>query len=178
MAIKFDINKVPPALANITLELQQAQQARALLRKKNIRFLIYILLVVAAYATFMLTMVIPLLEDPSVVPDLVATIAYFTPYLTFFIFFVGNNLHHKIIEKPRKVLDTTLKMLVEASPEELLEITKPGKKYDEVSAYQKQVATLKRPLMKGEVDMIQQWAEARERKEKGIKPPSIHDLTI
>jgi len=177
MAIEFDITKPPPALANITMGLKQAQQDRAALRKKNIRFLIYILLVVAAYATFMLTVTIPLLENPSVVPDFVATVAYFTPYLTFFIFFVGNNLHHKIIEKPRKILDTAIPALNAASSQQISEINDCGQRYSEVAAYQQQVKKLGRPMMHGESEMLLRWVEARMQEECGLKK-GIHELTI
>ncbi len=169
MALEFNIATPPPALADITAEFEQATQDRAMLRKKNIRFLICILLVVAAYATFMLKVTIPLLADPTVVPDFVATVAYFTPYLTFLIFIFGNALHNKIIERPRKRLDTTITALQESTQKTLAEITDCGQRYDEVASYQKQITALGRPLMMGEIEMLLQWVEARMQEECGLK---------
>ncbi len=168
MALEFDINSVPPPLTEIEAALEQAIKARALLRKKNIRFLIYILIIVAAYATFMLTVTIPMLDDPTVLPDFVATVAYFTPYLTFLIFLVGNNLHNRIIERPRKILDTAIPAFQAVSEKEAAEISDCGQRYPEVANYHQQVNTLERPLMRGETEMLLQWVEKRMQEECGL----------
>ncbi len=169
MALEFNITTQPPTLTDITTELERATQDRILLRKKNIRFLICILLIVAAYATFMLTVTIPLLADPAAVPDFVATVAYFTPYLTFLIFIFGNTSHNRIIERPRKRLDTAITGLKESTPKTHAEITDCAQRYDEVAAYQQQTAALGRPLMVGETEMLLQWVEARMQEECGLK---------
>jgi len=168
MSLEFDINSAPPALVEIEAALEQATKDRALLRKKNIRFLIYILIIVAAYATFMLKVTIPLLDNPAVLPDFVATVAYFTPYVTFLIFLVGNSLHNKIIERPRKILDTAIPAFKEASDKRIAEISDCGQRYTEVSAYQQQVITLGRPMMNGEAEMLLQWVEKRMQEECGL----------
>ncbi len=168
MVLEFHINKAPPLLSEIETALERAIKARALLRKKNIRFLIYILLVVAAYATFMLTVTIPMLADPTTLPDFVAMVAYCTPYVTFLIFFVGNNLHNKIIEKPRKILDTAIPAFKKASDKKVAEINDCGQRYTEVAAYQQQVKKIGRSLVNGEAEMVLQWVERRMQKEFGL----------
>jgi len=168
MVLEFDINSAPPPLSDINAAFEKATKDRALLRKKNIRFLIYILLVVAAYATFMLTVTIPLLENPAVLPDFVATVAYFTPYLTFFIFLVGNNLHNKIIERPRKILDAAIPAFKEASEKKAAQISDCGQRYPEVAHYQQKISALGRPIMHGETEMLFQWVEKQMQKEAGL----------
>jgi len=168
MVLEFDINRAPPALSEIEVALEQVIHDRALLRKKNIRFLIYVLLVVAAYATFMLTVTIPILEDPGALPDFVATVAYCTPYLTFLIFLVSNNLHTKVIERPRKILDTAIPAFKQASEKRVTEVNDCGQRYPEVSDYQQRVDILGRPMMHGEVEMLFQWVEKQMQKEAGL----------
>ncbi len=178
MALEFTITTPPPALADIEAELEQATIDRALLRKKNIRFLVTILLIVAAYATFMLKVTIPLLADPTVVPDFVATVAYFTPYLTFLIFIFGNAGHNKMIERPRKILDTRLAALQVATPGSEAAIRDCGQRYREVADYQQRVTALGRPMMAGESEMLLQWVELRMQEECGLRKVNIQEATI
>ncbi|VAW89208.1 hypothetical protein MNBD_GAMMA17-1016 [hydrothermal vent metagenome] len=168
MILEFNINNPPPVLTEIEDALKQVIKDRALLRRKNIRFLIYVLLVVAAYATFMLTVTIPILEDPAALPDFVATVAYCTPYLTFFIFIVSNNLHTKVIERPRKILDTAIPAFKAASKKRIAEIRDCGRRYLEVANYQQRVSSIGRPMMHGETEMLFQWVEKRMQKEAGL----------
>jgi len=168
MVLEFDINSTPPALPEIEDALKQVTKDRALLRKKNIRFLIYVLSVVAAYATFMLTVTIPILADPAALPDFVAAVAYCTPYLTFLIFLISNNLHTKVIERPRKILDTAIPAFKEATKKRVAEISDCGRRYLEVADYQQRVSLLDRPMMHGEAEMLFQWVEKRMQKEAGL----------
>ncbi|MCF6324399.1 MAG: hypothetical protein L3J89_08760 [Gammaproteobacteria bacterium] len=168
MVLEFNIDTTPPALTEIEDALKQVTLDRALLRKKNIRFLIYVLLVVAAYATFMLTVTIPILADPAALPDFVAAVAYCTPYLTFLIFIVSNNLHTKVIERPRKILDTAIPAFKAASEKRASEIRDCGRRYLEVADYQQRVSSISRPLMHGETEMLFQWVEKRMQKEAGL----------
>ncbi len=168
MALEFNIDTTPPTLTEIEDALKQATKDRALLRKKNIRFLIYVLLVVAAYATFMLTVTIPILADPAALPDFVATVAYCTPYLTFLIFIVSNNLHTKIIERPRKSLDTAILAFKQTTEKRGAEISDCGQRYLEVADYQQRISSLGRPMMHGEAEMLFQWVEKRMQKEAGL----------
>ncbi len=168
MVLEFNINDTPPALIEIENALKQVIKDRALLRRKNIRFLIYVLLVVAAYATFMLTVTIPILEDPAALPDFVAAVAYCTPYLTFLIFIVSNNLHTKVIERPRKILDAAIPAFKAASEKRVAEISDCGQRYLEVANYQQRVSSIGRPMMLGETEMLFQWVEKRMQKEAGL----------
>ncbi|MBL1260493.1 MAG: hypothetical protein COB33_008180 [Thiotrichaceae bacterium] len=168
MVLEFNIDNTPPALTEIEDALKQVTKDRALLRKKNIRFLIYVLLVVAAYATFMLTVVIPILADPAALPDFVATVAYCTPYLTFLIFIVSNNLHTKVIERPRKTLDTAIPAFKSATEKINAAISDCGQRYLEVADYQQRTRSLGRPMMHGEAEMLFQWVEKQMQKEAGL----------
>jgi len=168
MVLEFEINGAPPPLSDINAALEKAIHDRALLRKKNIRFLIYVLLVVAAYATFMLTVTIPILADPAALPDFVATVAYCTPYLTFLIFLVSNNLHTKVIERPRKILDTAIPAFKAATEKRAAQISDCGRRYLEVADYQQRVSSIGRPMMHGEAEMLFQWVEKRMQKEAGL----------
>lgn len=178
MALKFDITGNPPEQALITAELEQANEALEVLRKQNRRFLIWFVSIILVYATFMLTVVIPILGDPTVVPDLVATFAYFLPYVTFFIFFVGNHLHTKRIDRPKRAAKNTIKVMTEATAEELAPIAGSEKKYQLIADYRDKTSALARGLTKGELDLLAEWVEDREREEKGIKKPSVHELTL
>ncbi|NOY62309.1 MAG: hypothetical protein GXP10_03985 [Gammaproteobacteria bacterium] len=152
MALEFCINGAPPTLTEITAERERAAHDRAMLRKKNIRFLIIILTIVGTYIPSMIIFVIPHFEDPDL-----GIGAYFLPYLTFIIFAVGNNQHHKIIEKPRKIMDEAIAALEEASPEAFAEVTDAGRRYAKIAAYLEQVSAQGRPLLQAESAAVQQW---------------------
>lgn len=178
MALEFDINGYPPTENLITAELDRANAELELLGSKNKRFLVWFVAIILAYATFMLTVVIPILGDPTAVPDLVATFAYFLPYVTFFIFFVGNHLHTKRIERPRRAAKATIKRLTAATDDELQTIDGADEKYELVLSYLGKIAEIGRGLTKGELDLLAEWVEDRIREEKGIKKPSVHELTL
>jgi len=178
MALEFDITDNPPEQALITAEIEQANRALEVLSRKNRRFLIWFVSVILVYATFMLTVVIPILGDPTAVPDLVATFAYFLPYITFFIFLVGNHLHTKRIDRPKRAAKNIVRTMTEATAEELEPIAGAEEKYELVASYRDNTTTLGRGLTKGELDLLAEWVEDRVREEKGIKKPSVHELTL
>lgn len=157
MALKFDIPGIPPTLANITAEREQAEQELAVLRKKNKQFLIKFIIVVASMLGTTLFVLVPIVKNPDTTPTFVGIVAYFMPYMIFPVFFFGNNLHIKHIEKPRKALKAVIAGLNEVTPEDLAEVNSPGQHPAEIASYLERVAAQGRALVKGEITAIQQW---------------------
>lgn len=155
MALEFNLNDTPPTLAEITAEREQAMQDRELLRKKNIRFLVYIVIIVITVLCIALMGIIPMVKDPGAEPTFVAIVAYFTPYIMFAIFFFGNNSHVKVIEKPRKLLHATIVGLKEVTAEELLEVADMGHQHNEITSYLEKVAAQGRSPVRAELNLIQ-----------------------
>lgn len=164
MALEFDIDGAPPTLADIEAARERAEQERAVLKKKDVRFLILAVISVVSLLGFAAWAVLPTLNDPGVEPNLVAVVGYFIPYCVFIMFFVGNSLHRKNIERPREALVDMIHGFREAEPEDLAEIAEAGR-YPEVASYRRKVAALGRPLVAGEVKAIQRWLEKRKRLE-------------
>lgn len=162
MALDFDIVGDPRTLAEIMAEREQAVTDRALIRKKSIRYLIYAAVFGTGLVGFSFFVLRPILDDPGVEPTFVAVIAYFVPYLIFPAFIIGNKLFNKHCEKPRKMLDTTIAGLTEATPEERSEIGRAERDHPEVAVYLKKVAAQGRPLMRAEVDAIRNWVKGHE----------------
>jgi hypothetical protein len=160
MALTFDISNPPPSLADITREREQADNARAVLRKKNIAFLIFAVVLVIAILCFQLLVVVPSVQDIGAEPGFVGVVALYTPYVIFFIFVVVNTTHHMLVEKPRKILDTTTTALEDITPEELAEAI-GSEQHVEITAYQEQVAAQGRSLVRAEIDTIKRWLDAR-----------------
>ncbi len=154
MAIEFDLTVAPPALADITIERQQAEAERAVLKQKNKRFLLCFVLIVASLVSTALMGILPAIDKPESSQDLVFVVTYFTPYLILPLFVFGNHLHIKKIEKPRKKLDAVIAGLTEATPEELADVADGHR---EIDRYRQQVAAQKRVLVKAEIDAIQRW---------------------
>jgi len=159
MALEFDITSTPPTLADIRGEREKAEQDREILRQKNKRFLVYIVIIVVTVLTIALEGIIPMVKDPGAEPTFTAIVAYFTPYIMFAIFFFGNNTHVKVIEKPRKIVHTTLKGLKEVTAEELAEIADAGRRYGEITSYLEKVTAQGRPPVKAEFNAIRQWLD-------------------
>ena len=87
----------------------------------------------------------------------VGIITYYFPYLTFVIFTVGNNLHIKHIEKPSKLLDTTIAELSEVTADEISSVIDDKEHSAEIVSYMEQVAAQGRSLVGAEMDAIQKW---------------------
>ena len=162
MALEFDIDGTPPTTAELEAERERAAQERAVLRQKDRRFLAIAVVTVISLLGFAAYAVLPTLKDPGVEPTFVAIIGYFIPYFVFIMFFVGNSLHRKQIERPREALVDMLAGFREAEADELAEIADAGR-HPEVASYRQKVAALGRPLLIGEVKAIQLWAQKRER---------------
>jgi len=162
MALEFDISGAPPAPTDILAEREQAARDRAIFRKKSIHFLIYTLIGVALLLSIALLGIVPRLGEPDAEPSVVFSVAYFTPYLIFPFFVIGNHLYNKQIEKPRKVVDATIAALREATPEELAEIAGAGQHPAEISAYLAKVKAQGRSPVRAEIDAIQRWLDTRE----------------
>ena len=165
MALEFDITGIPPTLADITGEREKAEKDREMLREKNKRFLVYIIIIVVTVLTIALKGIIPMIKDPGAEPTFTAIVAYFTPYIMFAIFFFGNNTHVKVIEKPRKIVYTTIKGLKEVTAEEFSEIADAGQHYVETSAYLEKVAAQGRSLVQAEFNAIKRWLDDRNKPE-------------
>jgi len=159
MAFDFEITGNPPILADITATREQAVQERAVFRKRNIRFMFGMAAVTSIYLVFIFAFVFPMLKRPEV-----GIIFYFFPHLTFVIFIVGNHLHIKNIEKPSKVLDTTIQDLSEAEPEEIDEVIGDKELSTEITDYMERVTAQGRSLVRAELDLIQAWFEEKSRK--------------
>ncbi len=161
MSLEFDITRVPPAQVDILRVREQAAQDRAVIQKKNLRFTVIAVVVGLSLLSFQLFVVVPAVRKPESTPEIVAIVAYFTPYVIFLFFVTALALHRKLIEKPRKVLDTTLDELKEVTPEELAENTAGETLHGEISAYLEQVTAQGRTLVQAEIAAIQRWLEAR-----------------
>lgn len=152
MALEFGMSSTPPSLNVIQVERERAVKDRATFRGKNIRFLIYFVTVLVSYVVTMLIFIIPHLNDPDW-----GIGSYFLPYLTFVIFVVGNNLHTKYIEKPRKMVDTAIAELHATTPEELLELVGPGEYSVEITSYLDKIAAYERSPVRAEINVLQKW---------------------
>ncbi len=163
MALKFDITGDPPALADIVTEREQALRDRALLGKKNIRFLITTATVVLSLLSIAVFVVIPTMRNPAAEPSIVAVTAYFTPYLIFPVFVIGLHLHNKHIEKPSHAVTAIIKALKEVAAEELSEVVGTEQQYAEIDAYRGKVAVQGRSLVQAEIDAAQRWLDERKK---------------
>ena len=152
MSFKFDITGIPPVLADITAKREQAVYDRAVFRKKNIRFMIGMATITAAWLAFLLMFIIPLMRKPEV-----GIITYYFPYFTFAIFIVGNHFHIKNIEKPSNLLDKTIEALTEVEAGEINGAIGEKEHTAEITSYMDQVAVQGRSLVHAEVDAIQKW---------------------
>jgi hypothetical protein len=159
MALDFDITREPPALSDIALEREQATQGLAVLRKKDFGFLIFAIIAVPSIVSFQLFVAIPVLRDPMTEPTLVGIIALYTPYIFGVIFFVTLTANFKVVEKPRKILRTTLTGLEEADSEKLSEVAGSEHQHSEIASYLEKVAAQGRPLVNAEVDAILRWLD-------------------
>ena len=165
MALKFDITGAPPALTQITSEREHAAADRAILRKKNIRFLIFTIIMVVTFVCLELFVAVPAVRQNGTSPTFTTVIVLYTPYVTFFLFAVTNTLHHKIIEKPRKIMDATIAALKEATPEEIAAITDAKRQSIEISSYQERVTGEGRPLVRGEIEAMRRWLDKNKPRE-------------
>ncbi len=156
MALEFEISSNPHSLIDIKTERERVTKDRARFRGKNIRFLICFLTVLGSYVTCMLVFIIPHLNDPDF-----GIGSYFLPYLTFFIFVFGNQLHIKLIEKPQKIVDKAIAALKETSPETLLDVVGDGQLSAEVTTFLDKIALQKRPLVQAEIDLVKTWMKSQ-----------------
>jgi len=154
MLIDVDFNTAPPTLADISEEREQAVSERAEYKKKNKIFAVVFFIIIAAWATFLITVVIPMIAQAK--PDW-GMLVYFFPYLTFFIFIIANEIHTKKIEKPSKLLDKRIDELTEGTTDEINAIISNTKQSDEIVSYLEQVTAQGRLLVRTEIDAIQQW---------------------
>ena len=156
MALNFDITGAPPSPADIAAEREQVENARAKLRKKNIRFLIFAVVLVISILSFQLLVVVPSVRDAGSSPGIVGTIALYTPYVIFFIFVVTNTAHHKMIENPKKKLNSTIAELTEVGPDEISEALGAAH-HQEIVSYQEKVFAQGRSLVQAEIVAIKRW---------------------
>lgn len=161
MALKFDITSAPPSLADITCRARTSRERSRHHTKKNIGFLVFAIVIVVSILSFQLLVAVPAVRDPDSEPGIVGVVALYTPYIISFIFFVTNTLHHKIIEKPRKVLDTTIAALKEVTPEQLSDVAASEQHNVEIASYREKIAARGRSLLRAEIDAIQRWLDAR-----------------
>ena len=162
MAIEFHIDREPPSRDDIVRELDRAQRERAVFRKKNYQFLMYMVAIVGSILGFILFVAIPRIKEPDADQELVFMFTYAMPYVLFVVFIVSNNLHIKKIEKPSKALDAIIKGLQEVTDEELDKACAGWRAHEPIAAYREKVAAQGRPLVQAEVDAIAQWLEAGE----------------
>ncbi|MDR2877577.1 MAG: hypothetical protein LBV36_06015 [Chromatiales bacterium] len=154
MPLEFRLNALPPTCEEIARAREEARLERAQMRRQNIRFLIVILLLVAAIMTIAIVGIIPQLDNPNAEPDVVGLFAYLTPYMFLTVFVVGNTLHHQRIEKPRKVLEARMAELGDASVEELDALESAPPYQQEVMVYRERLKALGRPPVRTEVQMM------------------------
>jgi len=154
-SLTFDITGEPPTPAAIAQAREQSRAHRDEIRRQNIRFLIVILVLVAVIMVVAIVGIIPLLDDPGAEPDIVGLFAYLTPYMFVALFMVGNTRHHRIIEKPRKALETWMEGLIDATPEDLAEFDMVALP-PEIAAYLHRIAEQGRLPVKAEIAVIRE----------------------
>jgi hypothetical protein len=108
---------------------------------------------------------VPAVRRGGTSPTFTTVIVLYTPYVTFFLFAVTNTLHHKIIEKPRKIMDTAIAYLKEATPEEISAITDAERQRIEISSYQERVTGEGRQLLRGEIEAMRRWLDKNKPRE-------------
>ncbi len=160
MAIEFLIDHDPPSRDDIVRELDRAQRERALFRKKNYQFLMYMIVIVASILGFILFVAIPRIKEPDADQDLVFMFTYAMPYVLFAVFIISNNIHIKKIEKPSKALDAVIKGLQEVTEEDLDNGCADWREYEAVRVYREKVDAMGRSLVQAEVDAIVKWVES------------------
>lgn len=159
MAIVFNISNEPPSREEILCELDRAQMERALFRKKNYQFLMYMIAIVGSILGFILLVAVPAIKKPEADQDLVFMFTYAMPYVLFVVFIVSNNIHIKKIEKPSKVLDAIIAGLQEVTDEELEKTCADWRSHAAIVVYRDKIATQGRPLVQAEVDAMAKWLQ-------------------
>lgn len=159
MSPAFDISGEPPTREEIARAREEARVQRAEIRRRNIRFLIVVLVLVATIMTTAIVGIIPLLDDPGAEPDIVGLFAYLTPYLFVALFMVGNTMHHDRIEKPRKALEAWMEGLVEAAPEQLAALDADALS-PQAADYLRRLTAQGRAPLRGELAAMQEPPDA------------------
>lgn len=159
MALSFDITGAPPPQADIAAERERIAKERAALRKKDIRYMAGGVVMVLSVLAFQLLVIVPQLKDDSPHPGLVGLFVFYVPYLFGAMFFGSLTLYSMKIEKPGRLLKAALAAVEEVTPDETSEVIGPEPSPMEIAAYQEKVATLGRPLVRGELDAIQRWLD-------------------
>jgi len=154
MSIEIDFTVAPPTLESISEKREKAVGDRAVYRKKNIRFMIMMACIVIAYGTFMIVTVIPMIAKAE--PDW-GMITYFFPHFTFAIFWIGNDVHIKKIEKPSKLLDKNIASMTEEEVDKISSVINEKEQPDEIVSYMEQVTAQGRLLLGAEIEAIQKW---------------------
>ncbi len=160
MGLDFDITTTPPDTSTIAATRAELEAERQRLRELNKRFLMVIVPLVLALLSFMLLVVVPVVNEPNTEGTLVFLAVYTLPYVFFTVFVVGNTMHHKKVDVPQKALRIAEASLEEITQEEIEELTAPCQTHTPLSAYQSQVASQGRALFKGELDAMRSWLEA------------------
>jgi hypothetical protein len=159
--ITFDIALGPPSLEELARTRDSMAAQRAVLARLNKQFLIGLIAALATLLTIFFTFGIPAIRTPRADPTLITTLILYIPYVILFIYGFSNTLHHRKVEVPRKRLDSTAAALRELDAEELALAADFGAQSGEIAAYQAAVAGQGRALLRGEVEAMQQWLDAR-----------------
>ncbi len=162
MTLEFDIPRSPPPTREeIAARRAEGEAQRERLRQLNIRFLIFTIVIVLSVLSFVLFVAAPAVGRPEANQDLVFVVTYILPYLFFVIFVVGNRLHIKKVEKPRKALNAALVGLEEIPREEWERLMEEWSQYKELADYCEQIRNMGRSLLKAEQEAIQRWLASR-----------------
>lgn len=167
MPLQFDVASAPPSLAELAAERERTVQYRALIERKNIRFLIVASVLLVSIVLFQLLVAAPAAGNDSTDPTVVGIIALYTPYIIGAFIFTSLTLHHKMIENPRKEVSTTLAALEEATPQEISEALDSAQRNNEVTLYQEKVAAQGRSLVRAELDAMQRRLKRASRPPEG-----------
>ena len=166
MGLDFDITSAPPDAEKITAARADMAAERQRLRGLNKRFLVVIVSVVATLVSFVLLVGVPYSSQPETEGGIIFIIVYATPYLFFFVFVVGNTMHHDRVEVPRKVLETAEEALEAGSQEDIGTLLDACQSHAPLIAYQRQVESQGRTLFKGELDAMRSWLESQAGQER------------
>ncbi len=159
MGLDFDITSAPPDTASIAAARAELEAERLRLRELNKRFLIVIVTIVAAIASFLLLVAVPLVSRPDMEGSFVFIIVYALPYFFFSVFVVGNTKHHYKVEVPQKALRIAETALEEGEQEDIGELFDACQAHAPLGAYQSQVESQGRVLFKGELEAMHRWLE-------------------
>jgi len=161
MGLDFDIRSAPPDTARIAAAHAELAAEHQRLRELNKKFLIVIVTIVSAIVCFLLLVAVPLVNRPEMEGSFVFLIVYALPYFFFSVFVVGNTMHHRKVDVPKKALRLAEAALQEGEQDDIGELLDACQAHAPLGTYQSQVTSQGRALLKGDLEAMRSWLEAQ-----------------